>query len=297
MNKSLGLPPRVAAVHDLSCFGRCALTVIIPTLSCLGVQTVPLPTALLSTHTGGFENMHFRDLTEDMTKIADHFDRLSMSFDAVYSGFLGSAAQITVVSDFIDRFGADIPVLVDPVMGDDGKLYSTYNSELVNGMKALCRKAKIITPNHTEACILTGLAYEDTENMSEKELLGYGDRLLDALADYRVPRMVLTGLANREGVYTFGMQDGERFVCKENRLHAGYPGTGDIFASVLLGLLLSGKSFEESVGKASRFTALTIQKTMQFPTPVRDGVVLESCMDELMRMVRTPENGLRRGAF
>ena len=282
--KIMRLPPRVAAIHDLSCFGRCALTVIIPTLSCLGVQTVPVPTALLSTHTGGFEGMHFRDLTSDMTDISAHFDRLSMTFDAIYSGFLGSEAQIAVVSDFIDRFGKDIPVLIDPVMGDDGVLYSTYNNEMRSGMMALCRKASMITPNYTEACFLTGTAYEPTEDKSEREILELGERLLKGLSDYGVPTIVLTGISSRDGVYTFGMQNGEQYVCREQRLHQGYPGTGDIFASVLLGMMLSGKGFEDSIRTASHFTALTIERTMNLSTPVRDGVVLESCLDELMRM-------------
>ena len=287
------IPPRVAAIHDLSCFGRCALTVIIPTLSCLGVQTVPLPTALLSTHTGGFEGMHFRDLTSDMTDIGAHFDRLSMTFDAIYSGFLGSEAQIEVVSDFIDRFGNGIPVLIDPVMGDDGVLYSTYNNEMKSGMKALCRKASMITPNYTEACFLTGTAYEPTEGKSEREIMELGEKLLKGLSDYGVSTIVLTGICSREGVYTFGLQNGERYECREQRLHAGYPGTGDIFASTLLGMMLSGKDFGDSMKAASNFTALTIARTMNLPTAVREGVVLESCLDELMRL-KNEENA--RGA-
>ncbi len=284
MSERSGIPPRVAAVHDLSCFGRCALTVIIPTLCCLGVQPIPVPTALLSTHTGGFEGMHFKDLTGDMTEIAAHFDRLSMSFDAIYSGFLGSAAQISVVSDFIDRFGKEIPVLVDPVMGDDGVLYSTYNEELAEGMKALCRKASIITPNQTEACILTGIEYIPTENMGTGDIFGYANCLLDGLKEYGASQIVLTGIPSSDGVYTFGMQDDERFLCIEQRRHAGYPGTGDIFASTFLGMLLSGKDFRESVREASHFTALTIERTMNLPTAVRDGVVLELCLDELIKM-------------
>ena len=132
MPKSYG-PRRVAALHDLSCFGRCALTVILPTLSVMGYQVVPIPTALLSTHTGGFTDLHFRDLTADMERIASHFDTLGVTFDAIYPGFLGSAEQIETVCQFIDRFGrernGESPlVLVDPVMGDDGALYSTYTS-------------------------------------------------------------------------------------------------------------------------------------------------------------------------
>ena len=150
---------KIAAIHDMSCFGRCALTVIIPLLSAMGHQVVPIPTALLSTHTGGFEDPYFMDLSDQMLKIVEHFEQLGVKFDAIYSGFLGSARQIHIVEDIIDRFGGNGPVLVDPVMGDDGKLYSTYTDELVRGMTQLCRKADIITPNLTEACFMLGKPY------------------------------------------------------------------------------------------------------------------------------------------
>ena len=162
----LRIPPKVAAIHDLSCFGRCALTVIIPTLSALGSQTVPIPTALLSTHTGGFENMFFADLSREMDEISNHFSSLGMEFDAVYSGFLGSEAQIGRVSSFIDKFAKKgAPILVDPVMGDDGVLYSTYTKELGMGMRQLVQKADIITPNYTEACFLTETEYRSTNGI------------------------------------------------------------------------------------------------------------------------------------
>ena len=135
---------RILAIHDLSCFGRCALTVVMPIISSMGHQVVPLPTALLSTHTGGFDDLHFRDLTDDMEATVRHFERLGLTFDAIYSGFLGSARQIDIVSDIIRRFGQRpsrsggyaerVPVRVDPVMGDDGSLYSTYTDELVAGV-------------------------------------------------------------------------------------------------------------------------------------------------------------------
>ena len=135
---------RICAIHDLSCFGRCALTVISPVLSAMGYQAVPVPTALLSTHTGGFSDMHFLDLTDSMEKIAEHFSSLGLSFDAIYSGFLGNVAQIDSVEHYIDRFSEDgTLVLVDPVMGDDGELYSTYTEELMRGMTRLCRKADV----------------------------------------------------------------------------------------------------------------------------------------------------------
>ena len=121
--------PRVASLHDLSCFGRCALTVVIPTLSAMGAQSVPIPTALLSTHTGGFTDMYFEELTDRMADISEHLSAIEVEFDAIYTGFLGSARQIDLVSSFIDRFSREgCPVFVDPVMGDDGELYSTYNA-------------------------------------------------------------------------------------------------------------------------------------------------------------------------
>lgn len=144
--------PRVAALHDLSCFGRCALTVVLPTLSAMGVQTVPLPTALLSTHTGGFVSPYFADLTPEMEKISAHWQTIDLTFDAIYTGFLGSAEQIDVVEQFLTRFRREALVLIDPVMGDNGVLYSTYTPEMAGRMQELCAHADLITPNLTEAC-------------------------------------------------------------------------------------------------------------------------------------------------
>ena len=188
MPKSYG-PRRVAALHDLSCFGRCALTVILPTLSVMGYQVVPIPTALLSTHTGGFTDLHFRDLTADMERIAEHFETLGVTFDAIYPGFLGSAEQIETVCRFIDRFGrpseeGNAPtVLVDPVMGDDGALYSTYTRDLVEGVKHLASRAHILTPNLTEACFLTGTPWCDTSVMDEAHAKLFAAELINNLVD------------------------------------------------------------------------------------------------------------------
>lgn len=275
-------PKKVAAIHDLSCFGRCALTVIIPTLSALGAQVVPMPTALLSTHTGGFTDLYFRDLSEDMDEIAAHFDRLPLELDAIYSGFLGSEGQIEKVERFIDRFGGEgKPVLVDPVMGDDGELYSTYTPELAEGMKRLCRKADILTPNHTEACILTGEPYESTVGMSVEEVVELGKRLLVKLSDYGAKKVVITGLPCGDELFIFGNSEEGGFCHRERLLHVGYPGTGDLFASTLLGLLLDGNAFEPAVQGAAELTTIAIEKTLAAETPVRDGVLLESCMYEM----------------
>ena len=155
------MTPRVAAIHDMSGFGRCSLTVAIPILSAMGVQCCPLPTAFLSTHTGGFEGFTFLDMTDEMSKVADHWASLGLTFQAVYSGFLGSERQIGVVENFICRFrGPDTVVVVDPVMGDYGRVYQTYTAAMCNGMARLAELADVITPNLTEAALLLGQPYE-----------------------------------------------------------------------------------------------------------------------------------------
>ena len=273
------IPPKVAAIHDLSCFGRCALTVIIPTLSALGVQTVPLPTALLSTHTGGFKNMFFADLSHEMDEISNHFSELDLKFDAIYSGFLGSEAQIERVANFIDRFAAgDAPVLVDPVMGDDGALYSTYTKELGEGMRRLVKKADIITPNYTEACFLTDTPYLPTSRMDESEIEKTALSLLEKLSGLGASKIAVTGFETPQKVITFGKDGDNYFKDERTRISAGYPGTGDLFASVLLGCFLSERDFAKATHKACDFTAKVIEYTMQFDTPHRDGVMLEPCL-------------------
>ncbi len=155
------LTPRVAAIHDLSGFGRCSLTVAIPILSAMGLQCCPLPTAFLSTHTGGFEGFTFLDMTEEMPRVAAHWKSLDLRFQAIYSGFLGSVRQIDIVENFIREFRReDTVVVVDPVMGDHGEVYQTYTSAMCAGMARLAELADVITPNLTEAALLLGLPYE-----------------------------------------------------------------------------------------------------------------------------------------
>lgn len=277
-------PARVAAIHDLSCFGRCALTVIIPTLSVMGYQVVPLPTALLSTHTGGFTDLHFQDLTGDMEAIASHFDRLKTSFRAIYTGFLGSAEQIDTVSRIIDRFGTqqdesgETPlILIDPVMGDDGELYSTYTLELVRGIRALSRRAHLLTPNLTEACLLTDTPYRDTATMKPDEAIAFCEDCLERLTAVTAGRIVITGISLSDGTLAnLGRDhDGTRFCVRRPHEAHSYPGTGDLFASVLLGALLRGECFPDAVTHAAEFTSDVIHASIPIPTPVREGVALE----------------------
>lgn len=275
---------KIAAIHDMSCLGRCALTVIIPILSAEGVQVIPIPTALLSTHTGGFENPYFVDLSDQMLKIVEHFEELDVSFDAVYSGFLGSARQIHIVENIIDRFGGNGPVLVDPVMGDDGKLYSTYTDELVRGMAQLCRKADIITPNLTEAHFLTGIDIPDVipDATTATEL---------ALAlcchmrrDLGVNKIVITGIHFGDRVGNAVMVDGEVRLTSMPRLERSFPGTGEVFTSTLLGEIVRGKSLYDAAEAAQTFTYEVIKHSQDSPEPTRNGVLLEECLGHLCEM-------------
>lgn len=278
--------PRVAALHDLSCFGRCALTVVLPTLAAMGIQPIPLPTALLSTHTGGFTDLYFDDLTPEMEKITAHWRSIGLDFDAIYVGFLGSAVQIEVVERFIGEFRGDAPVLIDPVMGDDGVLYSTYTTEMVARVRALCAHADLITPNLTEACLLLDRPYRDTTAMTAAEAAAWADELLTGLRALGARAVVLTGLPHGNVIRVAGAVGDARFTVSHARIPAGYPGTGDLFASVLLGRLLEAgtldiDSLREAADSAAIFTARAIAITLEAGTPVRDGVLFEKLLCEL----------------
>ena len=278
-------PMTVAAIHDLSCFGRCALTVVLPTLSSMGLQAIPIPTALLSTHTGGFEAPYFRDLTDSMPKIIEHFSDLGLKFDAIYTGFLGSEEQIDIVSEFISRFADDSTlVLVDPVMGDDGELYSTYTPAMRERMYELCRHADIITPNLTEACFLCGVPYEDVSHMSEQEAAGFAQELSERLSSLGCDKTVITGIPHGENMFgTYGRRAGDTkgYMYSVERVCRSYPGTGDLFASVLLGKLLGGVDFEASISFASDFICRVMKYSSEFPTQLRNGVAFEPFLGEL----------------
>lgn len=289
---SFSAPPRVAAIHDLSSLGRCALTVIIPTLSVMGYQVVPIPTALLSTHTGGFTDLHFRDLSDDMEAIGDHFSRLGTTFRAIYTGFLGSAKQIETVSHMIDRFGSHPDeggkkplILIDPVMGDDGTLYSTYTHELMLGMRRLSARADVLTPNLTEACFLTDTPYQSTADMTEADAVSFSHTLLDKLNAITKGRTVITGIHLADGsVANIGRdENGACFCVKRPHESRSYPGTGDLFASVLLGELLRGNTFCDACAAAADFTGEVIRASSAIPTEPRYGVALEPLLWKLSK--------------
>ncbi|MBO7148568.1 MAG: pyridoxamine kinase [Clostridia bacterium] len=277
----------ILAIHDLSCFGRCSLTVIIPTLSAMSHQVTPLPSALLSTHTGGFTDMTFIDLTAQMKPGFEHMRSSGAHFDAVYSGFLGSSEQIDTVS-YIIKESPDALIFVDPVMGDDGKLYQTYTTEMKNRMSELCSLASVITPNLTEAVFLLDENYVDTASMSIEQAREFANDLCIRLKKkYGCRHIALTGVEASENgesyVNTAVLSDNDFDFIVNKHVGTGYPGTGDIFASVLLGEMLNGKGFAECAERASRYIAKLVSYTFEEKTPVRNGVSLENHLKELIQ--------------
>ncbi len=276
----------ILAIHDLSCFGRCALTVVIPTLSAMAHQVTPLPTALLSTHTGGFEGMEFVDLSVTLKPNFDHMVKSGACFDAVYSGFLGSAGQIDTVS-YIIKQNPSALILVDPVMGDDGVLYQTYTEEMKRRMCELCHLATVITPNITEAHFLLGendVKHSfDSKNQAEAAARTLITRLY---GEYKTPHIVITGVEYTENqkkfICTATCTQGEIGFIEKEYAGTGYPGTGDLFASVLLGKLMGGSSFYESAEFASDIVREIVNDTFAAGTPVRDGVLLERNLKRLL---------------
>ena len=267
---------RVCAIHDMSGFGRCALTVVIPVISAMGIQCIPVPTAVLSTHTGGFEDFVFRDMTDFIEPCRSHYESLEVSFDAIYSGFLASAAQVKSCIDFFESFDTAVRI-VDPVMGDGGKRYKTYTDELVRGMTELVKRADIITPNLTEAAILLGEEYP--EKMNGREAKDWLLRLCEISK-----AAVITGVPLGNGLHaniSYDREKNEFGIKKWESLPVFYPGTGDLFASVLTGRILKGDSLIEAVEKASDFSRLAIVKTMGNNRPTREGVEFERILGQL----------------
>ncbi len=269
---------KVLAIHDLSCFGRCALTVVLPTLSRFGIQAIPLPTALLSTHTGGFEDLFFQDMTDQMLEISDHLATLNISLDAVYSGFLGSARQIHAVEKILaDLAHPTTLCLVDPVMGDDGKLYSTYDDELVAGMRHLAKKAHILTPNLTEACLLTGSEYPDISLLSTEEIkMKLKELSLKLSESSPFADISITGIPVKGKMLTVSFSKDSTFCEHETDLcPISFPGTGDLFSSLLLCAVMEGKSFHDAVEYAAQNTTESVRISQGVDEPTRNGVLLE----------------------
>ena len=269
--------PRIAAIHDLSCFGRCSLTIALPVLSAMGCQCCPLPTALLSAHTG-FPGNTFLDLTAEMGRIADHWAAMDLQFDAIYSGFLGSADQVDTVARFFAPFKkSDTAVIVDPVMGDHGTAYRTCTPELCRGMRVLAENSDVITPNLTEAALLLDRPYEEIRQADAYEVvrrLSLGGRRSVVLTGY-------SSESGQTGALCFDRDSGESKAVQTPREPQDFSGTGDLFASVLAGGVARGVPLFQAAQAAADFVRDCIARTLAEGLTEQDGVDFEPLLGQL----------------
>ncbi len=274
---------RIVTVQDISCFGKCSLTVALPVISAMGIETAVIPTAVLSTHTGGFKGYTFRDLTGDIEGIAQHWKSIGLKFNAIYTGYLGSKEQAEIVSKLFDDFSDDDTfIIVDPAMGDSGRLYAGFTDEIVTEMKKLCSKADFIIPNMTEASFMLSLPY--TEDYDEK----YIRDILVKLSQLGCSRPVLTGVRpddRRHGAAAYDSQSGQFYFSFRDNINRIMHGTGDIFASVFTGAVTLGKSLEQSLEMAVGFTYDCITETLPVADEVWYGSCFESCLGKLIAYV------------
>lgn len=273
-------PARVAAIHDLSGFGRCSISVILPVLSAMGVQVCPVPTAVLSSHTGGLGDPVIRDLTDYIEPALRHYQSLGVEFEAVYTGFLGSGEQVDCCLEFFKVYPKALKI-VDPVMGDNGRPYRTCTPELRRRMSELAAAADIITPNITEAAMLLEESYPAAP-LTRSE----AKSMLLRLSHMGPKRVVITGAELAQGGLASLGYDGENgsfwyVPCEYIPVH--YPGCGDIYASVLLGAELSGASLPIAMARAAAFTELCVKTTYSYGSDPRYGVMLESVLGSLLK--------------
>lgn len=270
---------RVAAVHDMSGIGKCSLTAALPIISCAGIECNPVPTAILSTHTGNISGFTFRDLTDDIPAYYKHWKSLGIVPDTIYSGYLGSINQIESVCDMIDLFASEtLTVVVDPAMADSGKLYTGFNKEFVSKMAELCKKADIITPNLTEAAFLT-----DTEYKTEHDTHYYID-LVKQLGGFTKRYVVLTGVSDNEektGCLIYDKTEDFLLFINSDKCPGTYYGTGDIFTSVLTAGITKGFPVDKAAEIALDFTYKSILETCNEGTDPRFGVAFENYLGDL----------------
>ncbi len=271
---------RVAAIHDISGFGKCSLTVALPIISAAKIETAVIPTAVLSTHTGGFEGYTFRDLTEDILPIARHWKSENLKFDGIYTGYLGSKKQVGLVKETIKLLkDEDTLIVVDPVMGDHGKLYAGFDADFPAEMLTLCEQAHIIVPNVTEAAFMLGENYVAPPYTRE-----YVSEVLTRLNAKTKTDIVLTGISFKEGELGAAVyKNGEIYYYMTQKENAIFHGTGDVFASALTAALLSGKTVFDAAKIAVDFTVLCIKKTFEENGDRRYGVNFEGCLMDLIK--------------
>ncbi len=272
---------RIVTIQDISCIGKCSLTVALPIISAMGVEAAVIPTAVLSTHTA-FNGFTFKDLTQEIPLVSNHWKKEKIDFDGIYTGYLGSMEQLKLVSDFFDDFkNNENLILIDPVMGDFGKLYSGFTEAFALEMAKLCGKADIIIPNMTEVAYMLGIEYVGDDYDEE-----YVKDLLLRLSRLGAKKTVITGISfNPEeiGVMAYDSETKEYYKYFNKKISASFHGTGDIFASCFLGGLMRGFTFQSALKLAADYTAECIKKTLEDENPRWYGVNFESTIPYLIK--------------
>lgn len=273
---------KAVTIQDVSCFGKCSITVALPIISAMGVECAIIPTAVLSTHTGGFKGFTFRDLSEDIPKISDHWKKENLSFDGVYTGYLGSPEQAEMINDFIDTFSPPL-VFVDPAMADNGKLYTGFTHDIVDAMAKLCARADMIVPNLTEATLMLGEEWRKPGEYDEEYIRG----ILRKLTDMGAKQATLTGViydGAHQGAVAYNSLTGEYSEYFSDNLPRSYHGTGDVFSSAMFGAMMRGKSVADSLKIAVEYTV----DCMKHTAGDKDywyGVKFEECIPGLISLI------------
>lgn len=275
---------RIVTIQDISCFGKCSITVALPLISAMGVECAIIPTSVLSTHTGGFEGFTFRDLSEDIPKITEHWKKYNLKFDTIYTGYLGTTEQIDYVMDFAREFKKDNCLLfVDPAMGDNGRLYTGFDASFPSYMAKLCAMADIVVPNLTEASFMLGIEYK--ESYDEDHIRD----VLRALCKMGAKKAILTGVSfkkDTQGAMLYDSETDKFYSYFENNIPMNFHGTGDTFASVFAGALTKGIDEKEALKIAVRFTVECIKKTIPDAQNHRYGTKFEECIPTLIEMLQ-----------
>lgn len=272
---------RIVSIQDISCLGKCSLTVALPIISAMGIETCVVPTAVLSTHTGGFKGFTFHDLTDQISPISAHWKKEGITFDAIYTGYLGSFEQVKLVSTFFDQFGgADTLLYVDPAMADNGALYTGFTPEFAKEMGTLCGKADVIVPNLTEASFMLGIPYAGSDYDE-----AYIRKVLEKLTGLGCPKAVLTGISFQSGKIGAVAYDAESGIYSSyfnEQLPVNFHGTGDIFASACVGALMNGRDLSAALKIAVDYTLECIRETRKDPNARWYGVNFESAIPMLI---------------
>lgn len=267
---------KIAVINDFCGFGRCSISVSLPIISAMKIQCCPLPTSVFSNHTG-YESYYRTDYTEHMNAYMDEWEKLDLHFNGILTGYLASPEQIDIVKYFIERFKRNGTVtVVDPVMGDDGRLYPAYSPILAERMRSLVAYADILTPNLTEACILTDTEYR--EDMREEELFTICKRL----SKLGPKRIVISGLECDGDLENYVYEAGkEPRLVREHKVGACRAGTGDVFSSIIAADAVNGKTLVEAVTHASSFIAKVLRRTVELDIPKADGICFEEFLSEI----------------